>query len=120
MKDHFSFIPDIIYTYPHWLFDSFIYLLYSLGGFKLIYLSIIALGFILLFTIHNCSVKLGYNKYVSYSFIVFSSVFLDGYFTARAQMFSYIFFVLIIYSLIMLRKTDKKRYFVYLFLSTSV
>ena len=62
MKDHFSFITNLIYTYPHWLYDSFIYLMYSIGGFKAIYLSTIALGFILLMTIYFCSIKLGNNK----------------------------------------------------------
>ena len=118
MKDHFSFIPDLAYSYPHWLFDSFIYLVYSLGGFQFIYLSIIALGFILLFTIYNCSIKLGNNKYVSYLLILLFSFFLNGYITARAQIFSYIFFIVILYSLEKLRKTEKKRYLLYLFLSS--
>ena len=118
MKDHFSFITGLSYSYPHWLYDSFIYLLYSIGGFNFIYYSTIVLGFILLMTIYCCSVKLGNNKYVSYLFITFFSFFLTGYFTARAQMFSYIAFVIILFSIEMLRKTKKKRYFVYLFLSS--
>lgn len=118
MKDHFSFIEGLAYSYPHWLFDTFIYIMYSIGGFFLIYLSTIILGFILLITLYNCSIKLGNNKYISYLLIVFFSFFLNGYFTARAQIFSYTFFVIILYSLEMLRKTNKKRYFVYLFLSS--
>lgn len=118
MKDHFSFIPNLTYVYPHWLYDSFIYLMYSIGGFTLIYLSTIALGFTLLFMTYQFSVKLGNNKYVSYLLIMFFSFFLEGYFTARAQMFSYIFFVIILYSLEMLRNTKKKRYFIYLFISS--
>ena len=31
MKDHFSF-HDLNYTYPHWLYDVVIYLIYSIGG----------------------------------------------------------------------------------------
>ncbi len=120
MKDHFSFIPDLAYTYPHWLFDSFIYILYSLGGFNFIYFSTIILGFILLITIYIFALKLGNNKYVSYLIILFFSFFLNGYFTARAQMFSYISFVVILYSLEMLRRTSKKRYFIYLFLASLV
>ena len=118
MKDHFSFISDLTYSYPHWLYDSFIYFLYSIGGFNLIYISTILLGFTLLITTYIFSIKLGNNKYVSYLLIMFFSFFLSGYFTARAQMFSYIAFVVIIYSIDMLRKTEKKRYIIYLFLST--
>lgn len=120
MKDHFSFIADLSYTYPHWLYDSFIYLLYSLGGMQFIYLSTIILGFILLLSIFIFSVKLGNNKYISYLLISFFSFFLSGYFTARAQMFSYISFVVILYSIEMLRKTNKKRYLIYLFLSSLI
>ena len=118
MKDHFSFIPDLVYVYPHWLYDCFVYLVYSLGGFTLLYCSTIALGFIFLGLTYLLSVKLGNNKYVSYLVIMFFSFFLSGYFTARAQMFSYLFFIIILYSLEMLRNTNKKRYFVYLFISS--
>lgn len=118
MKDHFSFITDLAYTYPHWLYDCFIYFIYALGGMQFIYISTIVLGFILLFSIYNFSVKLGYNKYISYIIITVFSFFLSGYFTARAQMFSYIFFVVILYSLEMLRNTNKKRYLIYLFISS--
>ena len=120
MKDHFSLFPDLTYVYPHWLFDSLIYFLYSLGGLRFVYLSTIVFGFILLMTIYICSVKLGNNKYVSYLLIIFFSFFLGGYFTARAQMISYIFFVLILYSLDMLRKSKNKKYLLYLFISALV
>ena len=120
MKDHFSFITDLSYTYPHWLYDAFIYLSYSLGGFKFIYLSTIILGFALLMTTYICSLKLGNNKYVSYLVILFLSFFLSGYFTARAQMFSFISFVILLYSIEMLRKTNKKRYLLYLFLASLI
>ena len=32
MKDPFSY-HDLKYTYPHWLYDVCIYLIYSIGGF---------------------------------------------------------------------------------------
>ena len=28
MKEHFSFIPNLAYTYPHWLYDLAIYFIY--------------------------------------------------------------------------------------------
>lgn len=118
MKDHFSFITDLAYVYPHWLFDLIIYLFYSFGGFTAIYVLIIALSFILLCLMYNLSNKLGNNKYISYTLICASSVFLGGFFTARAQIFSYIFFIIILYSIEMLRKTNKKRYLLYLFVSS--
>ena len=31
MLDHFSFHAGLAYTYPHWLYDVFIYFIYSFG-----------------------------------------------------------------------------------------
>ena len=39
-KDPFSF-HDIPYTYPHWLYDVGIYLIYKVGGIKMIIIAII-------------------------------------------------------------------------------
>ena len=36
-KDHFSWISGLSYTYPHWLFDYFIYQIYQIGNFEGIY-----------------------------------------------------------------------------------
>ncbi|MDD6878952.1 MAG: hypothetical protein PUD59_01825, partial [bacterium] len=48
MKDHFSFHANLMYTYPHWLYDVFIFFMYTLGGFKGIYISSIILFIILI------------------------------------------------------------------------
>ena len=32
MVDHFSWIPNLSYTYPHWLFDVPIYLVHNAFG----------------------------------------------------------------------------------------
>ena len=34
MMDHFSFHTNLAYTYPHWLYDVFIYLVYAIGGLQ--------------------------------------------------------------------------------------
>ena len=44
--DPFSW-HDLAYTYPHWLYDVFIYLIYSTFGMTGIYISTIALSCIL-------------------------------------------------------------------------
>ena len=41
MIDHFSFHTNLAYTYPHWLYDVFIYLCYSGFGYTGIYISTI-------------------------------------------------------------------------------
>ena len=37
MFDHFS-IHTLPYTYPHWLYDCLIYLIYSISGFTSLYI----------------------------------------------------------------------------------
>lgn len=116
MKDHFSWISNLVYTYPHWLYDLFIYFLYNIGGFNLLYLSTIVLGFTLLTLMYKFTNKLVDNKVLSYMLVLAFSIFLHGFFTVRAQMFSYIFLITILYSIEMLRSTRKKRYYFYIFI----
>ena len=37
MLDHFSFHNSLPYTYPHWLYDCFIYLVFKFSGYAGIY-----------------------------------------------------------------------------------
>ena len=37
MQDHFS-LHSLPYTYPHWLYDFVIYLIYSISGFTSLYI----------------------------------------------------------------------------------
>ena len=115
MLDHFS-IHNLPYTYPHWLYDVFIYLVYYVDGFRGIYISTIVLFIILLFTMF----KTTYNTTKSYTSTFFALIIcliaVRYYITARAQLVSYILFVIEIYSLDKLISTNKKRYCVYLLL----
>ena len=47
MKDHFSWHEDLPYTYPHWLYDVIMSLIYSFGGWKGIYISVCVLSIML-------------------------------------------------------------------------
>ena len=116
MKDHFSWIPNLTYVYPHFLYDIFIYILYDVGGFYLIYVSTIVLSFILILLMYFLTSKVSGNKVLSFLLVVSFSSFLTYFFTARAQLVSYIFLLLILYSIEQLRKTKYKRYYFFLFL----
>ena len=37
MQDHFSF-HNLPYTYPHWLYDTLVYLIYSISSFTSLYI----------------------------------------------------------------------------------
>lgn len=118
MKEHFAWTEGLEYTYPHWLYDSFIYLVYDLFGFNGIYVSTILLTFILLSTMYITTNKIIKDKGISYILVLFLSLTLRAYMAARAQLVSYIFFVLIVYSIEKLRETNNKKYSLYILLSS--
>lgn len=120
MIDHYSFTNGLTYTYPHWLFDIMIYTSYYLGGYTGIYILTLCISLILLFTMYYVSSKLTNNKYVSFFVVIMSSFALRNFLVARAQIISFIMFLIIIYSIEMLRKTNKKKYYLYSFLSALV
>lgn len=40
MLEHFSWHSNLKYTYPHWLYDVIIYLIYNIGGMFGIYINL--------------------------------------------------------------------------------
>ena len=97
MLDHFSWHVNLPYTYPHWLYDCFIYLIYSWFGYWGLYISSILLLFILILLIFRINVKITKNYLVS-SFATFiCALSIGGFATARAQLVSFILFAAEIY-----------------------
>lgn len=117
MIDHYSFIGNLSYTYPHWLFDVLIYFVYSIGGFKAIYISTIVLSVILLLTLFKLNYNLSGNKGLSFLTIFFISYSIGHFITSRAQLISYILLSLILYSIIKIRETGERKYAIYIFLT---
>ncbi len=103
MKDHFSFIPDLKYTYPHWLYDLSIFKIYKHFGFNGLFASNIVLTFILCFTMFITSYKMSKNYGISFITTLFASAFLNPFVTVRAQLVSYILLLLILYFIEKLR-----------------
>ena len=93
MLDHFS-IHTLPYTYPHWLYDVLISLIYSLKGFTSLYIFNIFCFIIisyLMFYFINKNIK---SKFISLIFTILSILILSSYITTRAQVISYIVFIL--------------------------
>ena len=109
MKDPFS-IHDLKYTYPHWLYDVGIYLIYSIGGQTGIYISTVALCIALGLLIYFTNIKLTKNKLTSFVITIGAMYLLRGYIAARAQLATFILFVLTIYFIEQFLATKKKRY----------
>ena len=109
MKDPFSF-HDLKYTYPHWLYDVGIYLIYNIGGHAGIYASTIILCMTLGILIYFTNVKLTKNKLTSFIITIGAMYLLRGYIAARAQLATFILFILTIYFIEQFLETKKKRY----------
>ncbi len=116
MKDPFSWHEDLPYTYPHWAYDVAIYQIFNLGeitgigGFTAIYISTVILSMILGLLIYFVCNKLCKNQLVAF-FITFGMLYLlKGFIAARAQLVTYILFVLQILFIEQFLETKKKRY----------
>ena len=118
MKDHFSFIPNLKYTYPHWLYDLGVFKIYKSFGFDGLFISNMILTFILCTSMFITTNKIIKNYGIAFITTIFTSAFLNPFITVRAQLVSYILLLIILYSIEMLREHGKYRYFAYIALSS--
>lgn len=110
MLDHFSFHENLLYTYPHWLYDVFIYLVYKIGNFMGLYISSIILFIILLILVFKTNKKITNNYSVSAFATVLCCLAMRSFITTRAQLVSFLIFVLQIYFIESFLQNGKKRY----------
>lgn len=109
MKDPFSY-HNLQYTYPHWLYDVGIYLIYSIGGQAGIYMSTVILAIILGIVLYITNTKLTKNNLTSFVITIGAMYLLENYIAARAQLVTFILFVLTIYFIEEFLETKKVRY----------
>lgn len=110
MKDPFSWHENLQYTYPHWLYDVVIYLVYSIGGQVGIYISTIVLSIALGLTMYLVNTKLTKNNLTSFVLTIGAMYLLRNYIAARAQLATFILFILTVYFIEMFLETKKKKY----------
>lgn len=113
MKDHFSW-HSLSYTYPHWLYDIIIYKLYDSFKFNGLYMFTILCFMIVGLTFYFVNIKLNKSYFLSLLFSVLAMIMLAHYASARAQLFTYLLFILEIYFIERLLSSSKKRYGIYL------
>lgn len=109
-QDPFSWHEDLAYTYPHWGYDLITYYIYQAFGFTGIYLATCILSVILGISIYVVNTKLVNNQLFSFFITIGVMYVLRGYITARAQLVTFIFFILTIYLIEKFLETKKKRY----------
>ncbi len=104
MQDHFSWQENsegesLPYTYPHWLYDFMMYLIYSIDGWNAVYVSTCIFAAILGICIYKVNSKLSKNQIISFIITIGSLYLLKGYITARAQLVTFILFILLLYNI---------------------
>lgn len=115
MLDHFSW-HDLAYTYPHWLYDVFIYSIYAVSGFTGLYISSIILFIILISSIYYVNSKVNKNIVMAFFISIISLIVLANFATARAQLVSFILFIWEFYFIESLLKKKNKKYIIGLFI----
>ena len=120
MQDPFSWHENLPYTYPHWAYDTATYLIYNLGqntgiadgGMLFIYITTVILACVLGVLIYVTATKLSKNNLISFILTMFAMYLLKDFIAARAQLVTFILFVLTILFIESFLETKKKRYFI--------
>ena len=120
MQDPFSWHEKLPYTYPHWAYDTATYLIYNLGqntgitdgGMLFIYITTVILACVLGVLIYVTATKLSKNNLISFILTMFAMYLLKDFIAARAQLVTFILFVLTILFIENFLETKKKRYFI--------
>ena len=110
MQDPFSWHQDLAYTYPHWLYDVITYLIYNAFGMMGIYITTCILSAILGITVYLVNKKLAKNQLLSFFITIGVMYVMKGYIAARAQLVTFILFMLTILFIEQFLETKKKRY----------
>lgn len=110
-QDHFSWHEDLPYTYPHWLYDVIMTLIYHLGEWDAIYISVCIMSIILGITIYQVNKKLNKNQIISFVVTIGSMYLLKDYIAARAQLMTFIIYMIVIYFIEKFLENPKKIYY---------
>ena len=114
LVDHYSWIANLSYTYPHWLYDVIWNYIYSNFDYLGIYISSMILFIFLVFTIYIINLKINRNELMATIISFVSIPCLVGFITARAQLITIILFLWQVYFIEKLINSGKKKYIIYL------
>ena len=114
LVDHYCWVVDLVYTYPHWLYDVFIYLIFNKFSYLGVYISSILLFILLIMIIYKIQLKFNKNEFLAL-FIAFLSIAgLCVFATARSQLVTIILYILEVYFIEKLISSGRKKYVIYL------
>src|SRR5574344_434945 len=110
-QDHFSWIENLPYMYPHWLYDVFTSILYdSFGVFSSIYIATMAFSVMLGLALYFNTKKICKNRVIAFVMTIGMMYLMKDYITARAQLVTFGLFVLTILFIEKFLEKPKKRY----------
>ncbi len=101
---------ELPYTYPHWLYDLSIYIVYNFFGQPGIYASTMILSAVLGISIYALCNKKSKNKVVSFIATFGAMYLIKDFIAARAQLVTFILFVWTVFCIESFLETKKRRY----------
>lgn len=107
--DNFSW-HELPYTYPHWLYDLMMFVIYNSFGQAGIYASTMIFTSILGISIYALCNKKSKNKPVSFVITICSIYIMKDFLAARAQLVTFILFVWAVYFIEKFLEKGKIRY----------
>lgn len=108
--DHYSF-HNLEYRYPHWLYDVITSLIFDfLGGYTALYILTIILSITLGIVLYITTKKITKNPLMAFIITMGQMFLMAEYIAARAQLVTFILFVLTVLFIEKFLETGKKRY----------
>ena len=101
---------ELPYTYPHWLYDFGMFIIYNLCGQAGIYASTMVLSAILGISIFVLSNKKSKNSVISFIISIFAMYLIRDFVAARAQLVTFILFTWTVYFIEKFIETAKIKY----------
>ena len=98
-QDHFSWHEGLPYEYPHWLYDLGMYKIFELGEWDAIYISTCVFASILGICIFICNSRLSKNSVLSFFVTIAVLYLMKSYIAARAQLVTFILFIIFLYNI---------------------
>ena len=115
MKDHFSW-HNLDYSYPHWLFDIIIYKIHDMGGLNALYITNILVFIVIGISFYFINLKRNKSYFLSLLFSILAVIMLARFVTMRAQLITYLLFLIEIFFIEQFLDNGKKRYIAGLFI----
>lgn len=110
--DHFSWHSNLPYTYPHYLFDLLVYIVYNSFNYKGLYILEILLTSLLGITIFTINKKQTKNNVIPLILSILTMFFMKPFITLRAQIVTFTIFALTYYYLEQIYYTKNKKYII--------